>query len=493
MFEGLGGYFDTFDDDVHFIHSEEMFLPGAKTQTERPRYDWWWWPTRTGTPTARRLYTTVHWPWKEGARSIEALYYLFKYADTIPAITESDDDGIRHCYEWLKRSGFDGWGLERLVLTGALGDSDKWGEHTPFRGSAQTAHAVPSWSKHFVFPRGYHTIYWADYLLRFAIACGWLYPALRRQGDATRAKEVKGWLMKATDVLLSLQLPWDGVFVDDEGNEYCQPDVAGGLFSAYRILDNVPRNCRYGSRLEEIATVAGTLFPDAQGQQGLVPSPHPSHYELSIGVILAFALAYHAVDDGQAVTPTNWPPVADAGPDQMVAPGASVTLDGSGSTDPDGDTLTYIWTRTAGPAVTLSSTTAASPTFTTPSTLATLTFRLTVTDSRGATDTDDVTIRVTRPPVADAGTAQTVATGATVTLDGSGSSDPDTGDTLTYLWEQAPGVGGGGVTLSDPTAVSPTFTAPSGPAALTFTLTVWDSQGALDTDTVTITVQAPSD
>ena len=190
LFEGLGGYFDTFDDDVHFIHSDAMFLPGAKTQTEGPWYDWWWWPTRTGTPTTRRLYTTLHWPWKEGARSIEALYYLFKFADTVPSSTESDDDGTRHCYEWLKRSGFDGWGLERLVLTGSLGDPDEWGGHTPLKSGVPTAHSVPNWSKHFIFPRGYHTIYWADHLLRFAIACGWLYPALRKD-KATQREPMK--------------------------------------------------------------------------------------------------------------------------------------------------------------------------------------------------------------------------------------------------------------------------------------------------------------
>ena len=72
-----------------------------------------------------------------------------------------------------------------------------------------------------------------------------------------------------------------------------------------------------------------------------------------------------------------------------------------------------------------------------------------------------------RPPVANAGPNQTVNPGATVTLDGSGSTDPEE-DTLTYRWEQAPGVGGGRIDLSDPTAVSPTFTAPSSPAALTF-------------------------
>ena len=94
-----------------------------------------------------------------------------------------------------------------------------------------------------------------------------------------------------------------------------------------------------------------------------------------------------------------------------------------------------------------------------------------------------------RAPVANAGPPQEVATGVLVTLDGSGSSDLD-GDVLTYLWEQLPGVGGSDVTLSDPSAVSPTFRAPAGPAAVYFRLTLTDSHGAGGTSEVAITIQA---
>ena len=157
------------------------------------------------------------------------------------------------------------FGLRRLGIGAAGSDrSSRRPRHvgrtyTFQERGVQTAHSVPNWSKHFIFPRGYHTVYWADDLVRFAIACGWLYPALRCQGDIAKANEVKVRLLKATDVLLSLQLPWNGVFVDDEGNEQCQPDVAGGLFSAYRMVGGAPRSCRYRSRLEEVATAAGSL------------------------------------------------------------------------------------------------------------------------------------------------------------------------------------------------------------------------------------------
>ena len=95
-------------------------------------------------------------------------------------------------------------------------------------------------------------------------------------------------------------------------------------------------------------------------------------------------------------------PVADAGSDQTVTQGATVTLDGSGSSDPDDDTISYSWSRTAGPAVTLSSSTAKKPTFTAPtvSSNTAITFQLTVSDGLFS-DTDSVTITV-KPPPADA-------------------------------------------------------------------------------------------
>ena len=78
-----------------------------------------------------------------------------------------------------------------------------------------------------------------------------------------------------------------------------------------------------------------------------------------------------------------------------------------------------------------------------------------------------------------------------VTLDGTDSSDPDTGDTLTYSWAQTDGPSDD-VMLADPSAVMTTFRTPivGVDTTLTFTLTVTDQDGVADTDTVTVTVDA---
>ncbi len=209
----------------------------------------------------------------------------------------------------------------------------------------------------------------------------------------------------------------------------------------------------------------------------------------------------------------NQPPVANAGDLQTVAIGATVTLDGSGSTDSDGTIATYAWvhTTTDGVAPTTPITVAngETSTFTAPDTAADLdlVFTLTVTDDDGATnintDTNTVTITVTapavttnQPPVANAGADQSVTASTTgVTLDGTDSTDSD-GTIATYAWvhtttDDAPPA----TPITVANGVTSTFTAPDAAAELVFTLTVTDDDAATnintDTNTVTITVTAP--
>ena len=94
--------------------------------------------------------------------------------------------------------------------------------------------------------------------------------------------------------------------------------------------------------------------------------------------------------------PANQGPVAAAGADQIAAAGARITLDGSGSTDPDGTIASYAWVQTAGDAVVLDDADTATPAFDAPSTSAeqTLIFRLTVTDDDAAMSSDEVSVVV---------------------------------------------------------------------------------------------------
>ncbi|HEX3694176.1 MAG TPA: choice-of-anchor D domain-containing protein [Polyangia bacterium] len=118
---------------------------------------------------------------------------------------------------------------------------------------------------------------------------------------------------------------------------------------------------------------------------------------------------------GTTPPPTPSPPVAVATAPAMAASGAAVTLDGSGSTASAGMTLTYAWTQTAGPAVTLSSASVAKPTFTAPTvtTASNLTFSLIVNDgtlpSAAATATVQVAATVT-------GSADITASGQIIAL-----------------------------------------------------------------------------
>ncbi len=194
-----------------------------------------------------------------------------------------------------------------------------------------------------------------------------------------------------------------------------------------------------------------------------------------------------------APPPANVSPVANAGSDQSITlPSNSVTLDGSGSSDPDGSIVSYSWTKIAGPSSYNIANGNSATTSVNSLTQGTYSFRLVVTDNNGATSSDTVVIVVNPAPppanvspVANAGSDQSITLPSnTVTVDGSGSSDPD-GSIVSYSWTKIAGpasyniANGNSATTSVGSLTQGTYS---------FRLVVTDNSGATDSDTVTVVV-----
>jgi len=121
----------------------------------------------------------------------------------------------------------------------------------------------------------------------------------------------------------------------------------------------------------------------------------------------------------ETITQGNNPPTSNAGPDQSVFVNDNVILDGSGSSDPDGDPITYLWSflsRPAGSTATLSDPTVVNPDFTV-DVFGTYVLELIVNDGELNSAPDSVTITtLNSPPVANAGPDQGINVPSTVHL-----------------------------------------------------------------------------
>ncbi len=197
--------------------------------------------------------------------------------------------------------------------------------------------------------------------------------------------------------------------------------------------------------------------------------------------------------DTVTVTTLNSKPVAEAGPNQAPFVTSTVTLDGSQSTDADGDSLTHQWSFVSKPAAssaTLSNPTAKTPSFVVDS-AGTYVIQLIVHDGQVNSDPDTVTITTANTkPVAEAGQDQTVLLDSTVVLDGSGSSDVDA-DSLTYLWSFQSRPAESTAVLSNSNQVQASF-APDKPGAYVVQLLVNDGKADSNPDIVTVTANIPT-
>ncbi len=187
-------------------------------------------------------------------------------------------------------------------------------------------------------------------------------------------------------------------------------------------------------------------------------------------------------------------PVAKAGANQNVVVGTSVTLDGTASTDANGDSLTYKWSllyKPTGSLASLASASSSKPTFTADA-VGTFVVSLIVNDGQADSATVSSTTVIAEAlnaaPVANAGPAQTVLIGATVTLTGAASSDANA-DKLTYKWVLTTRPTGSTASLSSTSVVSPTFIAD---VAGVFVASLIVNDGKLDSAVSTVPISAVS-
>ncbi|MEZ4315994.1 MAG: PKD domain-containing protein [Myxococcota bacterium] len=209
---------------------------------------------------------------------------------------------------------------------------------------------------------------------------------------------------------------------------------------------------------------------------------------------------YDSTPDQLVVTSNEviLPPIANAGLDIATNTGQSVTLNGNGSTDPQGLTpLSYVWTFTlvpSGSSASLSQAGTATPTFT-PDVAGLYVAELAVGNTANLWDLtpDKVNITVTdvvvEEPVADAGADFGVLPLENVQLDGTGSYDPAGLTPLTYQWTMVGKPSGSTASLNNTAAAQPTFFADLA-GAYVFELTVMNANGVWDTTPDQVTVES---
>lgn len=187
---------------------------------------------------------------------------------------------------------------------------------------------------------------------------------------------------------------------------------------------------------------------------------------------------------------TNTAPTANADANQTVPKGTQVTLDGSGSNDPEYDFLTYQWTLVERPynsQISLNGSNTFRPTFI-PDLEGNYVIRLVVSDGMLSSGISTVTITsINTAPVANAGLNQTATVSTQTMLDGSGSTDLN-GDGLTYHWQLTLYPPGSNTQITNSGNVRPSFT-PDLPGLYEAQLTVSDGKLVSAADPVRIVAE----
>jgi hypothetical protein len=218
-----------------------------------------------------------------------------------------------------------------------------------------------------------------------------------------------------------------------------EASTAGRTITEYQWYENAAN-----PQLNLIKKVA--LLPYASGVTQAVWPVTPGTYRFTL-IVIDSGGTYSSPNNNDEVQITvsalNSAPTASAGLNRVAKRGELVTLNGSGSSDPDsGTTLSYSWSLSSWPSgssASLSNPTTQQPSFT-PDVSGNYIATLVVNDGQLASPPASVKIQCNFPPYPIAGANQTVAIGELVTLDGSGSFDSDL-DPLTYSWIMSPPTG----------------------------------------------------
>jgi len=249
-------------------------------------------------------------------------------------------------------------------------------------------------------------------------------------------------------------------------------DVDGNPLTYHWILTSIPTGS--GATLSSPTAATPTFTADKAGQ-------YTAQLVVNDGTV-------DSLPDTVMISTDNTAPVANAGPDQTAAVGSTVTMNGTGSTDADGDALTYQWSfvlTPTGSTASISNPTSPNPTFVADK-AGQYVAQLIVNDGTADSLPDTVMISTDNTaPVANAGLDQSVVIGSTVTLNGGGSTDVD-GNPLTYDWMFLSVPTGSTASFSNPTAANPTFIADKA-GQYVAQLIVNDGTANSLPDTVTIT------
>ena len=255
----------------------------------------------------------------------------------------------------------------------------------------------------------------------------------------------------------------------------------GGPFNVYGedLSKNGPGGARPSCTIDEFRTallaVEG-LDSDNEGNLNLVEIDADTQPGWCEGDSSAGWCNSTAIPPPGTLDPTNNPPLADAGGSYSGVAGTTlIQFDGSLSSDPDGDAITFAWDFGDG-----NSAIEMMPTHTYAS-AGNFRVSLIVNDGQANSDPAITSAAITAPlvnlaPVADPGGPYAGAPGETITFDGSASADPN-GDPLTYSWDFGDGSG---------TGVSPTH---SYAAAGTYTVSLVVNDTLLDSAIATTTTE----